>query len=279
MIEKLKSKLMQFDQLVPLPSIMKNILDLTEDPNVSVREIAEEIKKDQALTAKILKIVNSAYYGFYREIGNVDHAIVVLGIDEIVNISQAICLMQYQIKDIGNFFNCRKFWIHTIGTAYIARALSRYTPGILSKDAFVIGLLHDFGKAVMNQHFHNAFSKVMLKAMASGGHICEVCQEEAGVDHAEVGALVAENWNLPVQLVVAIRLHHNPEKSNGNSNAVHIAHLANALCHKYKIGESGNAFPDEPSEVSLKALGIEDQDLDELWESLDIDPIHIEALI
>ncbi|MCF7811096.1 HDOD domain-containing protein [bacterium] len=278
-MEEVKNKLLNIEQLAPLPTLMKKILDLTEDPDVSVKEIAEEIKKDQALTAKILKIVNSAYYGFYREIGNVDHAIVVLGIDEVVNISHAVCLMQYQLEDVGSYFSIRKFWIHTIGTAYIARALSKYVPGMLTKDAFVIGLLHDFGKAVLNQHFHSLFSTVVSISMSSGRHICEVCREEAGFDHAEVGALVAEHWNMPIQLVEAVKLHHTPEKSNSGSNSVHIAHLANVLCHRYRIGASGNPVIDEPSKVSLKALGIEDQDINELWKSLDIDPERIEALV
>jgi HD-like signal output (HDOD) protein len=279
MTEEMKNKLLQIDQLAPLPSLIKEILDLTDDPNVSVRKIADEIKKDQALTSKILKIVNSAYYGFYREIGNLDHAIVVLGIDEIVVISQAACLMQYDLEDVGNIFNKRKFWIHTLGTAYIARALSRFTPGIFSKDAFVIGLLHDFGKAVLNQHFHSIFSDAVNKSKNSGRHLCEVCQEDFGFDHAEVGGLVAEYWNMPTQLVEAVKLHHAPDKSNGNASAVHIAHLANALCHRYKIGDSGNAVHDEPSKASLKALDIEDQDIDELWISLDINPDRIETLI
>ncbi|NQT34486.1 HDOD domain-containing protein [bacterium] len=276
---KIKEKLKYVNKLVPLPSTVKTIMDIANDPRSSARDLAKEVKKDQSLTGKILKIVNSAYYGFHREIGNVDHAIVVLGFDEVMNITQAACLLQFFTGDKEGLFNRRKFWVHALGTAYIARALSRYTPEVIQKDAFVIGLLHDFGKVVLDQHFSKIFSGILTEAEKRKLPLHRVCYEITGTDHAEIGANVADNWNMPVQLVRSIRYHHSPELADSYDKGVHLAHLSNVFCHLYKIGMSGNVVPDKPNVVSLRALGIEGEDLDEIWKSLQIDQEHIMSIL
>ena len=276
---KIKEKLKYIEKLVPLPSTVKTIMEIANNPRSSARDLAEEVKKDQSLTGKILRIVNSAYYGFHREIGNVDHAIVVLGFEEVMNIAQAACLLQFFTGDNESLFNRNKFWVHALGAAYIARALSRYTPEIIPKDAFVIGLLHDFGKVVLDQHFNKIFSGIIAEAEKCNKPLHQVCYEITGTDHAEIGANVADNWNLPVQLVKSIRYHHSPELTGIQEKGVHLAHLSNVFCHRYKIGMSGNVVPDKPSVGSLRALGIERKDLDEVWKSLQIDPEHIKSIL
>ncbi len=251
---KIKEKLKYINKLVPLPSIVNKIMDIANNPRSSARDLAGEVRKDLSLTSKILRIVNSAYYGFHREIGNVDHAIVVLGFDEVTNIAQAACLLQFFTGDNKSLFNRSEFWVHALGAAYIARALSRFTPEVIPKDAFVIGLLHDFGKVVANQHFDKIFYRIVIEAEKRKQPLHRVCFEITGTDHAEIGANVADNWNLPVQLVKSIRYHHSPELADSYDKGVHLAHLSNVFCHCYKIGLSGNVVPDKPSAGSLRAL-------------------------
>jgi len=276
---KIRSLLSTIKILAPLPSLVKSIMEISSDPHSSAQHLADEVKKDQSLTAKILKIVNSAYYGFHREIGNVDHAIVVLGFDEVMNITQAACIIQAYQDGKDNLFDREKFWIHAIGTAYIAVALSRHIPEVISKDAFVVGLLHDFGKVILHQHFRDIFIKAVTEASIQKRPLHEVTFEMADIEHAEIGGLVAESWNFPAALADAIRYHHTPDLAGRHQYEVHIAHLANVFCHRARIGESGNPVPDKPDPGSLKALGFEGKELDKVWESLKIDAPNIRNIL
>jgi putative nucleotidyltransferase with HDIG domain len=275
----IRRKLKMIGRLAPLPTLVRKIMEILKNPNSSARDLAEEIKKDQVITARILKIVNSAYYGFHREISNVDHAIVVLGFDEVMNIAQAACLMNAFNFESDEYFNREKFWIHALGTAYIARALCRYTSKVESKDAFVVGLLHDFGKVILAQHFSSSFHDLIKLAVNQKRSLHLIGCEVAGIEHAEVGSLVAESWQLPVSLVNAIRYHHFPSQVLRNGDEVHLAHLANILCHRYNIGASGNPVIDDPDPVSLKALNIEVNRIEKIWETLDIDPDRMRRIL
>lgn len=274
----IRSQLKRIDKLAPLPTLMKSILELSENPKTSASKLADVIKTDMSLTAKILKIVNSAYYGFHREIGNINHAVVILGFNEIKNITLAACLIQYFPNGGDKHFNRNEFWIHALGAAYTASALSVYSPKVIANDAFVIGLLHDFGKVVLDQHFKESFRMVIEKAVQEKRPLHEVSVELIGIDHTEIGGLVAESWNLPVPLVRAIEYHHNPSLVNRQDHEVHIAHLANYFCHKHQIGSSGNPLPDEPNADSLEALGFNVTDLDHIWDSLKLDTDRLRKL-
>ncbi len=267
----IRSELRHIGKLAPLPILAKSIIEISADPNASARNLAAVVKKDQSLTAKILKIVNSAYYGFYRKIGNVDHAIVILGFNEIKNISLAACIIRAYVDDSDPLFNREKFWLHALGSAYISRALSSFKPTLNTEDAFVIGLLHDIGKVVLAQHFTDLFSRCLNLAKKRKQPLHKVSAEVMEIDHAEVGGLVAEGWRLPVPLVRAIQFHHNPAVAGKDDYNIHLAHLANYFCHSNRIGESGNPVPDEPFAGSLKAFGLDKQDLDDVWRSLMID--------
>jgi len=276
---EIKAKLEQIHLLAPLPSLAAKIMDLLKDPNSSARDLAGEIKKDQSITARILKIANSAYYGFHREIGNVDRAIVVLGFDEIMNIAQVVCLMEAFDTEDDSALNRKEFWGHSLGTAHIARALSKRLNDLSPRDAFVMGLLHDFGKVVLNQHFREEFHYMIKTAEDQQRPLHEVCRELTGTDHAEIGGMVAESWKLPLPLVRAIRYHHRPESVDKDGREIDVAHLANFFCHRYKIGESGNSVADEPNYLSLLRLGIKEDQLDEFWQSLKMDPMHLRDIL
>ncbi len=266
----IRSEIIQISKLAPLPKIVHQIFKVTSDPTSSARDLSLLIIKDQSLTAKILKIINSAYYGFNRKIGNVNHAIVILGFDEIKSITMALCLMKYYPIEQSRLFNRELFWKHSIGTAHIARALSSLKMELNCEDAYVVGLLHDFGKVILDQFFPDIFRNALETAKERKQPLHHVLQESIGINHAEIGGLIAEHWQLPVPLVNAIRLHHSPEEAADDEYFVHLVQLANYFCHKNMIGASGNPKPDEPYEGSLKALGIENQDLDQVWDFLNI---------
>ncbi len=265
--QAIRDALQNINKLAPLPSIVKEVLEISRNPDASVRDLTEIVIKDQALTAKILKIVNSAYYGFYREIGNVNHAIVILGFNEIKNITLAACIIQAFPAESDPVFNRDQFWLHTLGVAYTSSMLSKFTSGISANDAFVVGLLHDIGKVVLDQHFHKEFMEIIIEAQKSQRPLMRVSTELIGIDHAEVGGLLAANWEFPASLVQAIRYHHEPSKAGKNDYHIHLAHIANYFVHKHEIGNSGNPVPDRPYKGSLHRLGLTLGKIEELWKA------------
>jgi putative nucleotidyltransferase with HDIG domain len=268
--EDIRPLVKRIQNLAPLPTLAHSILTIGNDPSSSAADLRNEIEKDQSLTARILKTVNSAYYGFHRKIGNVDRAIVILGFDEIINLTLAACIIEdYQSPDSN--FDRQKFWIHSLGSAYIARELAQKLTSCDAKDAFVLGLLHDFGKVILDQRFKSLFEQILMVAREADTPLHEVEFEVANIDHAEIGGLVAESWRLPVPLVKAIQYHHNPDLSKGvHPQEIAIAHLANYYAHLHAIGNSGNPKPGKPHPSALLALGITESGLNEVWNSLNL---------
>ncbi|MFC2150801.1 HDOD domain-containing protein [Calditrichota bacterium] len=262
-----------------MPKLVQDVLAICSDPKASVRQLAERVKVDEALSSRILRIVNSAYYGFHREIGNVDHALVVLGFEEVKNIALAACIIHAYPYESDRVFNREKFWMHSLCTAYTARALRKYVPEIISQDAFVIGLMHDFGKVVLSQLFHNHFIRSVTEAGKQNRSLHQVELEFADLNHAEVGGRVCEGWELPPALTRAVEFHHNPEEAYAHEYSIHLAHLANYFSHRANIGNSGNPVPDNVSLVSINAFGIQNEDLDEVWQSLGVDTDAIRTMI
>jgi len=278
--QDIRPHLSAIQSLAPLPTLAQTILDIGNDPNASASDLRMVIEKDQSLTAKILKTVNSAYYGFHRKIGNIDRAIVILGFNEIMNLTLAACIMNtYPEPQDVKGFQRKRFWVHALGCAYIARGLATLQSEVSSKDAFVIGLLHDFGKVVLDQHFHRLFVQILEAAASQNRPLHQVSTEIAGIDHAEIGGLVAEYWKLPATLATAIHYHHAPDLAHAHAQAVALAHISNYYCHKFEIGNSGNPVLEEPFDLSLEALGMERKSLGEVWFSLKINPELIQSVI
>lgn len=277
--EDIENRLKTIDRLAPLPALVGQVLAVAGDPDSTARDLSGIIQADQSLTAKILQIVNSAYYGFYREIGNIDHAVVILGFDEVVNLTLAACLIQTFRDDHDPRFDLGQFWLHSLAAAHIAKALRAYIPEVIPKDAFVVGLLHDLGKVVLYQYFRDLFLKGVTAAAQANRRLNDASAELGVPDHAEVGAKVADAWNLPRPLVKAIRLHHQPERAESQDWTVHLAHLANFFAHLRHIGASGNPVPDAPHPASLKLFGFDTQDLDSVWLSLNVDVEGIQAML
>ncbi len=275
-----RQKISHISALAPLPELAQKIMEITHEPTYSPKKLAELIKQDQSLTARILKIVNSAYYGFHRKIGNIDRAIVILGFNEITNITIAACLMQvFPNGGESRLFSREKFWLHTLGTAYIARALSSFTKSVSGRDAFTMGLLHDIGKVVLDQYFNDVFNHLLESAEERDESLHKVSYELLGIDHAEIGGIIAESWKLPPRLVRGIELHHNPSLARVDDYGVHIIHLANYFCHSKKIGASGNPVPDKQFDGSLISLRQHLKSPEEIWDSLNIDADSIRLII
>lgn len=230
--------------LPTLPTVVTQLISVVGDPASSARQIAQLVSTDQALTAKILKVANSAFYGFSREIATVQLAIVVLGIEMVKNIGLSVAVLKrFSEGKEHPLFDRQRFWAHSIGCGVAARMLAlKFKDRRIADEAFVAGVLHDIGKLILIEYFHEEFSEVLEKAESEGLAIVDAEEQVLGVSHADVGAWLAEKWNLPQSLVHAIAYHHRPFEPDADNpeDLVILTHMGDALIRHLRVGNSGD---------------------------------------
>lgn len=230
--------------LPTLPTVVTQLISVVGDPASSARQIARLVSTDQALTAKILKVANSSFYGFSREIATVQLAIVVLGIEMVKNIGLSVAVLKrFSEGKEHRLFDRQRFWAHAIGCGVAARMLAlKFKERRIADEAFVAGVLHDIGKLILIEYFYEEFSEALEKADAEGLSIVDAEEQVLGVSHADVGAWLAEKWNLPAHLVHAIAYHHRPFEPDAEKpeDLVILTHMGDALIRHLRVGNSGD---------------------------------------
>lgn len=253
--------------LPALPQIVNKVIKLTDDPNSNVNDLGNLICQDQSLTAKVLRLANSAYYGFPRRIGTVSQAIVILGFNTIRSLVMAASVHQVLSREVeGYSLGQGELWRHSIGVAMGARLLSKRTRLEVPEQAFIAGLLHDIGKVVLSHYVRTEYDSI-LKLVANGIPFMEAEKQVLGFDHAAIGAKVAEKWNLPSDLVQAIAGHHTPESGQGG-NLTALVHVADAMCLMMGLGLGGDGLLYPLREEALQKLGLTPEVLEEVMSEL-----------
>jgi HD-like signal output (HDOD) protein len=227
--DQIKEKVQSIIQLPALPAIAMEVVDMVDDPKTSASKLGKLISTDQALTAKVLKIANSPFYGFPKKISTIDFAIIVLGYDALKELLISISLVSSLQKKSDSIFDAKAFWDHAITSGVLARRLARDLGYRISGEVFVGGLLHDMGVSVLNRYFNNEHKRIMEIARETDLTSMEAEESVLGVSHAEVGGWLAERWNLPDHLVEAISLHHAPAKAEQNKDLVALIHCADVF--------------------------------------------------
>jgi putative nucleotidyltransferase with HDIG domain len=232
--------------LPTLPMIISRMIELVDNPKTSAGSLARLISTDQALTARILKLANSAYYGFPREISTVNMAIVVLGFNTVKDMGLSLSVFDmFKDAETAGAFDTTQFWEHSVGCGIAARAVARSCGHRLAGEAFVAGLLHDIGKVILKQYFPKEFKEIMALSSAEGASLEAIELQVIGTQHGQVGGWLAEKWNLPKIIADSITFHHAPWESKQDNVFVAAISLADYLCHLAGIGKSGrtNLFP------------------------------------
>lgn len=237
------------DDLPELPQVASKILQLINDPETSAQDLAQIISTDQALTARVLRLCNSAYYGFSRKVTTVSEGVTILGfsaIKSLVLIATAYGTVSQSL--IGYGLKPGELWSHSLATGEYARTIARQLDYESPEVAFTAGLLHDIGKIVLNAHALPEIYRANNLCMGQQIPVHEAEVQVLGFSHAEVGAKLAEKWNLPAILCEAIAGHHDAPAES----VPHLAVIVNLASHM--------ADKDEPSMPVnlLSALGLDD---------------------
>lgn len=232
--------------LPALPVVVTEVIRITRDPDSSVFELTEVLARDQALTARVLRLANSALFGFPRRIATLSDAVVLLGFHSIKSLAiagSAFGVMDRAVEGYG--LERGWLWRHGIAAGAAARFLAQKWRPVLAEEGFIAGLLHDLGKTVLDSYVRSAFEEILAKVRHEGKPFHAAEREVLGFDHAEVGALVGEAWSLPPDLVDAIKYHHAPSECPTEGRLVGLAHAGNivALVTGYGIGADGLTAP------------------------------------
>ncbi len=249
--------------LPTLPDVVMKVNQLANDPKTSATDIAKIITTDQSLSMKILKLVNSAFFGFPGEIKSISHAITILGFKTIQNIALTISVFDMfgKSKSLGNF-DRKEFWKHSIGCAVCGRLVATKLHYEDADLAFTGGLLHDIGKIILDQYLHNEFVKVLEELTKKPAFIYDVEKEVLGFNHSNLGEQLASNWKLPKPLIDVIGHHHKPMAHPQDDKLTYIVHMADVICRAKKIGANGDSRQPKLGKEIVEELGFSLLDLE-----------------
>ncbi|MDY6971043.1 MAG: HDOD domain-containing protein [Thermodesulfobacteriota bacterium] len=218
------------DDLPTLPTIAVEVNSMLQDYDTSITKLSETIKKDQAIIPRILKLVNSSFYGFQSKVSDIGRAIVLLGFNTVRNAIVTISIIDAFSRKGGLAgFNITDFWTHSVAVAVTSRHLAHRARLQSPEDYFTGGLLHDIGKIVLLQYFQDLFEKVWISARENNLSFYDAEKEEIRITHARIGAHLAKKWQLPEPLVDTIRYHHAVNKTAKDLNLLMIVHVADII--------------------------------------------------
>jgi putative nucleotidyltransferase with HDIG domain len=229
-VEAIKRTILSAGDLPTLPQIALEVNQLASNPLTGMNEIVRIIRNDPALTAKILRVSNSAFYGMSGRVESLNMALVVLGMREINNLVTCISIFKaFPNKPGEQRFDRKTFWEHSAACGEIARVIASKLHLRMHGVEFTAGLLHDIGKVVLEQHYHDEFMAALTFSQAQNLVSTEAERNVLGVDHAEIGAWLCERWHLPECITEAIRYHHQPTLAPQNKTLSAVVHLSDII--------------------------------------------------
>lgn len=260
-------------QNLPTPPIVfHQIQKVINDPDCSASKVAAILAEDPAMSVKVLKLTNSAFYGLSREVNSVKQAVVIVGIEAIKNlVLSASVLDMFKGKNIDQEAQ-EKFWRHSLATGYCCRILSRklQAQGIIDQEtAFSAGLLHDLGKLVFSCFLEADYKKLNnARALDKTSLDFELENKTLGYNHAQIGGFLAVLWKLPQRLGEAISYHHNPQELKERNPLVNLVYISNYIAKKTFLEKDEQAFIGNLDDEILRIMEIDEQQLEEYSEIL-----------
>lgn len=244
-----------------LPAIVIQVIQTTNNPTSSARDLNKIITNDQAIVAKILQMANSSFYGLSARVNNLNRAITLLGFNTVRSLALSISVVDhFKGQSSSQYFNRGKFWEHSMGVAMVSKMLAEKKGGHLNADeAYIAGLLHDIGVIILDQFFQDKFSEILKLNHEGGMDFLEAEETIIGRDHARFGAVVTEAWNYPEVLITTIANHHNPGYDGAHADFVHAVYLANCLEYRFNPNTTSNRTVVADEEILKKFLPDDEQ--------------------
>ncbi|HPK43876.1 MAG TPA: HDOD domain-containing protein [Spirochaetota bacterium] len=266
--QRIQSIIQNVEQLPSLPDVVSKIINMVNDPDVSFKHVADEIAKDQAITANILKLCNSAYFSKGKEISSIDRAIVILGLKEVKDIVVIATTKSVLNKVIVGYDLARgELWKHGVAVAMLAKKIAtECNQKTIADIAFTGGIIHDVGKTVLALFVQSTFKDILNTVTEKSITFQEAEKVVMGFDHQQIGEQVAIKWKFPKVLQSIVRYHHEPMNApDDHKMIVSIVHIANTLCLMAGIGIGSDGLYHELNYDAIKLLSLKDSELEKLF--------------
>ncbi len=269
---KVNDILSKIEDLPTLPTVFAELERVLSDPKVTANEVANIIEKDMALAARILKVVNSAYYGFPKRISTISRSVVILGFNEIKNIALSISILDmFQSKQKQGGLDFEEFWKHSLAVGLISSLIARRIGKEKIENpetAFISGLLHDVGRIVMDQYIPQ-YPKVIEIAKTKHYLLTSVEVAVFGFTHMDIGRLLIKRWNLPENLTLVAGYHSKPLEKQSSSNKkyfplISAVHVADIIARAARFGNAGDIYVPSLVLECWKEIGLSLGDLESL---------------
>lgn len=255
-----------------LPVTITKVMEICNNPNTSPVDLNKVISLDPVLMARVLKLINSAYYGVSNQVTSLVRAIIMLGLNTVKNLALSTAILgNLGKKENFQALNMQGFWRHSLCVGVLSKLIAQKMriDQKLQEEYFISGLLHDIGKIPLNNALTTEFIQAM--ALSDRDHLPLYQAEKTiiGIDHSDAGALIGETWKLGEGIIDTIRHHHEPENYEGNHKLlVYAVAASNYYAVTSEIGFSGSRFPRPPGAEILQALGVDWDYLDDISDNL-----------
>jgi len=247
-----------------------SIIETVENPKSTARDLHEIIKNDPALSSKILKVVNSAFYGLPGQIGTVDRAIVLLGLSAVKNLAIAASITRlFKGTQLTEEFTAKDLWTHSLAVGVASRLIHKQMHRQGGDDVFLAGLIHDLGILTIRQAHPEQLIEILERVSAGDEDLCAVEMEVLGADHQAFGAGLGNKWKFPRHLKAAMGYHHNPEQlAEDNRTLATIVQLADIVCCRAQLGFHLTSRGHSVAPEQLVSIGLNTDQIAEVVEQL-----------
>ncbi len=241
---------LQTDKNLPsVPSIVHKLLDLVSDENASIDSIAEVISMDPAISAQVLRLANSAAFAGPQRIGAIDQAVLRIGLGIIKDV--VLSLSVINIFKASQYFSYQDFWKHALAVAFGAQSVEKLSTraSFPTEELYMCGLVHDIGILILDQFMGDHYLNVLEEAKHYQHPLHEVEKAILGIDHAEVGGILVERWQLPQTIIDAVRYHHQPTQTDQKEPKItKYVHIANFACNNQQVKNGIDAITESFSQ-------------------------------
>lgn len=278
----IKITLAKIGDIATLPEVTAKIIAAVDDPKSTARDLHNIIKNDPALATKILKVVNSAFYGLPGQVAEIDRAIVLLGLSAVKNIAISASISRlFTAEKISDKFSARDIWRHSVGVAVATRQFcSLIGKKAFAEEAFLAGLIHDLGLLVERQAYPDQLGEIIKTASKSDRPFCDIENELIGVDHQALGAALAAKWKFPRGLQTVLGYHHKVDNLSQEHRLLPVVvYVADVLCCHERVGFHLTAEGQALEDTLLESVGLTEADFNKVREQLPEDVEAAEAVL
>ena len=247
-----------------MPAAALKLLTLLKDENTSNVQIEQILRYEPGLTANILKMTNSAFFGLPKKIGSIRQAVLLIGWKKLIQIVLASCVSAIIDKPVQGYdLSAGDLWRHCVAVSVASELLVKELKLSVPEEMFTAALLHDVGKMVLGRYIKEDVALIDGEEMQSMSFE-QVERSMFGIDHAEIGADILRNWSFPPTMISAVRWHHDPDAAPISSHLIDVVHVADVLCVMSGIGVGREGLQYRPSPTACERIGLTEEHLEKV---------------